>query len=235
MKAFILSITLSTAFADVPVVDPALLALTERQHRESALQRGEQLRNQVKILHKLSDQLDELEKLSKQQGDPKRSRPQHTKVFDRSRVRPVIEPRFERNQISERVIVHGETTDTRDARRYTEHRKTQDALSIYQSLRADTNSRRSELHSSVLDTVDDLQKAETISEVKKLTGILLALQIELSELQHQLDRAYYDAQLQETATAAATRISAEAAREDAEHERRKNHQSVLKKFKLPRF
>ena len=69
-----------------------------------------------------------------------------------------------------------------------------DAIEQYREKKAEVIERRDALREDISQTVDALRSAETDSEVKKLTGVLLGQQTELQAIDSELDIARGDAE-----------------------------------------
>ena len=104
--------------------------------------------------------------------------------FDGSGIFQPIEP----------TITIGEEEVDRDAERYKPNDATRETIEQYREKKAEVIERRDALREDISQTVDALRSAETDSEVKKLTGVLLGQQTELQAIDSELDIARGDAE-----------------------------------------
>lgn len=88
----------------------------------------------------------------------------------------------------------GDETFERDAERYKPHDAARVTIEQYREKKADVLERRDALRGEIAQTTGQLQSAETDSEVKKLSGVLLAQQTELQATDRELDIARGDAE-----------------------------------------
>ena len=88
----------------------------------------------------------------------------------------------------------GEETFDRDPERYTPHEAARVTIEQYREKKTEVLERRDALRGEIAQTAEQLQSAETDSEVKKLSGVLLAQQTELQAIDRELDIARGDAE-----------------------------------------
>ena len=91
------------------------------------------------------------------------------------------------------ITIGGEDFD-RDPERYKPNDATKETIAQYRAKKAEVIERRDALRGKIAETAEQLQSAETDSEVKKLTGILLGQQTELQAIDSELDIARGDAE-----------------------------------------
>ena len=113
------------------------------------------------------------------------------------------------------ITIEGETFE-RDAERYKPNDASRATIEQYREKKANVVERRDALREEIAGTTEQLRSAETDSEVKKLTGVLLGLQTELQATDRELDIARGDAEARaiENANQAEAQAKAEA-EEDA--------------------
>ncbi len=94
----------------------------------------------------------------------------------------------------EPAITIGEEEIDRDPERYKPNDATRQTIEQYREKKTEVIERRDALREDIAQTVDALRTAETDSEVKKLTGVLLGQQTELQAIDRELDIARGDAE-----------------------------------------
>ncbi len=92
------------------------------------------------------------------------------------------------------TITIGEEVFDRDPERYKPNEAVTETVDQYREKKAEVIGRRDALRQEIASTVGQLQAAETDSEVKKLTGVLLGQQTELQAIDRELDIARGDAE-----------------------------------------
>ncbi len=91
-------------------------------------------------------------------------------------------------------IVVGDDEVERDAERYKPEDATRETIAQYREKKAEVIERRDALRDNISQTVNAIQSAETDSEVKKLTGVLIGQQTELQAIDQELEIAKGDAE-----------------------------------------
>ena len=92
------------------------------------------------------------------------------------------------------TITIGDEDFDRDAARYKPNDATKETIAQYRAKKEEVIERRDALRGKIAETTEQMQSAETDSEVKKLTGILLGQQTELQAIDSELDIARGDAE-----------------------------------------
>ncbi len=113
------------------------------------------------------------------------------------------------------ITIDGETFE-RDADRYKPNDASRATIEQYREKKESVIERRDTLRQEIAGTTEQLRNAETDSEVKKLTGVLLGLQTELQATDRELDIARGDAEARAIENANQAEAEAKAqAEEDA--------------------
>ncbi len=95
--------------------------------------------------------------------------------------------------ITPSITIDGEESQ-REAAIYKPNDATRETIEQYRAKKEDVLERRDALREEIAGTTEQLRGAETDSEVKKLTGVLLGLQTELQATDRELDIAQADAE-----------------------------------------
>lgn len=180
----------------VAVTDPAQLAQRERHHVQDTLQRSQMLARQMEEIRHLSKQVAQMETQLNRMGDPATTTAlKGSQALERSLasettfIAPDKVAQLTHRDISDHIVIDGESHGPRDEAAYRLQRAFQDALHRYQRTRDDVFTRRRELRAAMLETTRSLKAATSDSEVQKLQGVLLGFQTELLTLAHELDAA----------------------------------------------
>jgi len=113
------------------------------------------------------------------------------------------------------ITISGETFE-RDAERYKPNDASRATIEQYREKKESVIERRDVLREEISGTTEQLRSAETDSEVKKLTGVLIGLQTELQATDRELDIARGDAEARAIENANQAEAQAKAqAEEDA--------------------
>ena len=144
---------------------------------------------------------------------------------------------FDGNGVFERIeptVRIGDEEFERDAKRYKPNDAARATIEQYREKKTEVLERRDALRKEIASTAEQLRAAETDSEVKKLSGVLLGQQTELQAIDRELDIARGDAEARAIENANQDDAEAEA---EAEAEARRfevGNRRDLETYKLDR-
>ncbi len=231
---------LATLRADIPVVDPTHIAISEREHTVSYVQRAEQIARQVEGIRQLARQIHQMDVYLKRMGDPASfvDLP-GTSTLLRSLEDGVRHAESESakaslyDPISTHVMVQGQPRGLRDAQLYRPEHAAEDAFARYWETHRAARERRTELREAILASTRNLQEAESASEVSKIHGVLLGFQLELNALEQELQSASQEALLRFLENENQRQLESKARREDEIQASREGMRRTLDRFQLP--
>ncbi|MEZ5325847.1 MAG: hypothetical protein R3F19_12395 [Verrucomicrobiales bacterium] len=132
------------------------------------------------------------------------------------------------------TITIGEEEFKRDAERYKPNDAVRATIEQYREKKVDVVERRDRLRGEIAETTGQLQSAETDSEVKKLTGVLLGQQTELQAIDSELDIARGDAESRALENENQTQAEAKARTEESARRFEEGNRADVETYKLDR-
>lgn len=132
------------------------------------------------------------------------------------------------------TISLGEAEFERDAVRYKPNDAVRATIAQYREKKEDVVERRDQLRGEIVETTGQLQAAETDSEVKKLTGVLLGQQTELQAIDRELDIARGDAEARALENENQTEAEAKARAEESARRFEEGNRADVQTYKIDR-
>ncbi|MGB0372000.1 MAG: hypothetical protein ACPGN3_11750 [Opitutales bacterium] len=193
-----------------PVVDYSQLQLKAFTSKRAILQEILQEGNQRVQILKMVEQIRQIDRQIELLGDPSKVNLRTLRRLYRliedipisktaEELEAVFHPDFlfaenaAFDPVSREIRIDGATVAQRDSALFIPEVKARQAFDHYDSVKSHSLDRRAELDSEIQDALDQLQTAQTDSEVQKLNGLIVTLNVRRAEMSDEIELAATEA------------------------------------------